>query len=348
MAEFQFFGKFDSSTASNSSINVRPPNGSAPEITFLPAPGGDVFLDDFGLTDTVSDPNTLVRYLGTEYSFRVEFSGVVDNTNKANNNGIANEDFTIITIDPGGLNVRIIFFPQAGLTQAQVSSINNGAYATDSESTNTVIVCFASDVMVESARGVVPVGAIMAGDCIRTLPRGQLKQVLWCGQFEVDSQELIRDPHSRPIRIFGHGAGDLRVSRQHRVALSHPQLELLFGHASMFIPAHWLVDAALAEVDTARQPVTYVHLMFERHEVLMAHGFAVESLLVGDMVKCSADQRMQHQLQAAYSNFREADFARDITLALPQMNRCEFNMLYQRRLDLLSAALIRSQVAAVA
>ncbi|WP_316013788.1 Hint domain-containing protein [Roseobacter sp. HKCCA0434] len=345
MAEFTFYGKFDGSSANNSSLNIDPPGSAALEITFLPDPtapdGGDVFLEDFGLTDTIPDPDTLVRFNGVEYSFIVEFSGTVSNTNKARNNGIANEEFTIITVDPGGANeTRIVFFPNSGFTEAQVANISNGAFRSFGENTNTVIVCFAADMQVATADGPRRVDQIKAGDRVRTLPDGDLATVRWQGGFTSSAAEQAVFFSSRAVRIYHRADGrDLIVSRAHRIALSHPRLDLMFGSPTVFVPAWWLASTPFADHEPVREPVRWVHLLLDDHAILDVNGFAAESLFVGDGVKARGDTRMQGQLQIAYPGFRDPTFGADAKLAAPEMRRTEFDLLARKTPEIIAAAL---------
>ena len=73
----------------------------------------------------------------------------------------------------------------------------------------------------------------------------------------------------------------MRVSRQHRMLVTGPRAELLFGSDEVLVRAEHLVH--LPGVAHALEPeVTYVHILFDRHEVVLADGAWSESFQPGD------------------------------------------------------------------
>nr|WP_245602931.1 Hint domain-containing protein [Leisingera methylohalidivorans] len=89
-----------------------------------------------------------------------------------------------------------------------------------------------------------------------------------------------------PIRIaadrFGRH-GELMVSPQHRVLVRGAHAELFFGGEEVLVAAKDLVNGR----SVARCPggeVTYVHLMFDRHQVSYSEGHATETFLPGPQI----------------------------------------------------------------
>ncbi|MGB8623025.1 MAG: Hint domain-containing protein, partial [Paracoccaceae bacterium] len=73
---------------------------------------------------------------------------------------------------------------------------------------------------------------------------------------------------------------DLLVSPQHRMLCRGARAQLLFSESEVLVPALHL----LGTPDATRQAggtVTYVHLLFDRHEVIFAEGAASESFHPG-------------------------------------------------------------------
>ncbi|RED11869.1 Hint domain-containing protein [Pontivivens insulae] len=358
MAEFTFFAKPDGSSANNSSLNIDPPKGQTTEITFLPNTsalgGGDVFLDDFGTTDGAGDiiddgtidPNTQVYINGDSsnlYTFEVEFSGTVNVTTKATNNGIAGEQFTIITIDPGGLNLRLVFFPNAEFTQAQAAAINNGAYATNAENNAQVEICFRSDMRVMTNTGYRKIGSIRPGDLVQTIPDGGFKTVRWVGGFQVTALDALLKPDLRPVRIHCCSgpqcqSGQLVVSQQHRIELADPYLELLFGIPEVFVPAHWLLRSGHATRVDVVEPIEYVHLLLDSHEVLCVEGYAAESLYFGKVLKESPDPVLEVFSEQVAGH--GATIPKAAILSRSYLRYPEFELLVRRYPEVLERALM--------
>lgn len=128
-------------------------------------------------------------------------------------------------------------------------------------------------------------------------------------------------PLAETIRLPG-GAG---VTRQHRVVLCGPVVEMHFGRRSVLAPAVVLAEAGLARRAPARVG-DYVHLLTERHAALLADGSAAESLLLGPQARL-AIEGVQDVEDAALS-LLEARFPHVSTRAcLPVVRRREALML---------------------
>ncbi|MDZ4135163.1 MAG: Hint domain-containing protein, partial [Paracoccaceae bacterium] len=89
-----------------------------------------------------------------------------------------------------------------------------------------------------------------------------------------------------PIRIragtFGpHGT--LLVSPLHRVLIRDSLAELLFGEAEVLVAARDLVNDRSVTVRRGGT-VDYVHLLFDRHQVVWSEGLATESFLPGPQI----------------------------------------------------------------
>ncbi|KIC09272.1 type I secretion protein [Leisingera sp. ANG-M1] len=146
--------------------------------------------------------------------------------------------------------------------------------------------CFTPDVLIATKRGAVPAGQIRAGDLLQTADNG-FQPVLWVGKRSLSPAELEQNPHLKPYCL--HPGGLLSPERP---MLLSPQHRLLAGRRAFdpgsrqdecFLPAKLLaeVDAACAQLVRSVKPVTYVHLMTERHEVIFAEGIATETFWPG-------------------------------------------------------------------
>ena len=91
----------------------------------------------------------------------------------------------------------------------------------------------------------------------------------------------------RPIEISIGALGQglprepLRLSRQHRVLVSSPVNQRMFGTQDSLIAAVKLIDLPGIHIDTDCTEVTYIHLLFDQHEVIFANGAPCESLHTG-------------------------------------------------------------------
>lgn len=159
------------------------------------------------------------------------------------------------------------------------------------------IPCFTPGTAILTPHGQVDVGQLEAGMSVLTRDHGP--QVLrWVCKRVLSVAEVALRPRFRPVRICAGalGAGlpeaDLVVSPQHRVLVTGWKAQILFGEEEIFVPA----KALLNDQTVTREPVTqvaYIHLLFDRHEVVESAGLPTESLhgdyvskeLMGDAVR---------------------------------------------------------------
>lgn len=129
---------------------------------------------------------------------------------------------------------------------------------------NVQIACFAEGTRIATSRG--PVLTLDHGpQPLRALGR----------------RRLLAGLDQAPVR-FAPGTigneGPLILSLQHRVMLRSAEAQVLFGAAEVLVAAHHLVDGiGIRRLDPG--PVTYYHLLFDRHEIVFAEGAEAESFM---------------------------------------------------------------------
>lgn len=134
--------------------------------------------------------------------------------------------------------------------------------------------CFAAGTLIEAKGGPRLVETLKAGDLILTADNG-LQPLRWAGKRAVSGLGS-----TAPILIKAGALGnyrDLLVSPQHRMLVHDWRAEVYFGNAQVLVAAKHLVNGTTIR-PAARAQVTYVHLVFDRHEVIFAEGAASESL----------------------------------------------------------------------
>lgn len=148
------------------------------------------------------------------------------------------------------------------------------------------IVCFCAETAIHTPRGPVPVESLCPGDTVTTADSGD-QPLRWIGQRHVTADELARNPALRPIRIAAGALGnglpirDLCVSPQHRMLIASPIAQRMFGTSVVLVAAKHLVALPGIAVDDRALAVTYVHMLFDQHEIVFAEGAATESLFTG-------------------------------------------------------------------
>ena len=141
----------------------------------------------------------------------------------------------------------------------------------------TSVPCFVAGTMIQTTRGNVMVERLQPGDMIITQDDGP-QPLRWIGTRRVDAVGKFAPIHIRPNTFGAHG--HLLVSPLHRILIRDTLAELLFGEQEVLVCARDLVNDRSVRVREGGQ-VTYVHLMFDRHQVIFSEGLATESFLPG-------------------------------------------------------------------
>jgi hypothetical protein len=160
-----------------------------------------------------------------------------------------------------------------------------------------IVPCFVAGARIETLQGPVPVERIVVGDMVLTLDHGY-QPVSWHGTRQVPSVGALAAVRI-PAGTFGdHGA--LAVSPQHRLHFAGWQAELYAGEAEVLVKAIHLVRAGRLSQDHSGRPVTYHHLLFDRHEIICAEGLWSESYYPGPATLAGQDPEVLDELYALF------------------------------------------------
>jgi len=147
-------------------------------------------------------------------------------------------------------------------------------------------VCFTNGTLIETETGPKPVETLQPGD--RVLRHdGTCATLRMNASHSLSAKDLARNPKLRPVRIRAGALGrnlpyrDLCVSRQHRMLVSSRIAERMTGTQNSLVAAVRLIGVPGIAIDQGRTEVTYHHLLFDRHEVILAEGAPSESLYTG-------------------------------------------------------------------
>ncbi|MDW4499293.1 Hint domain-containing protein [Sulfitobacter sp. D35] len=163
------------------------------------------------------------------------------------------------------------------------------------------VVCFAAGTRIATPDGARPVETLDVGDMVETLDHGP-QPVRWIGRRIVPARGNLA-----PVRIKAGRFGathDLLVSQQHRLLLSDWRAELWFGEPEVLGAAKHLVDGDGVFVDTRLTCIEYVHLLFDRHEIVFANGVAAESLHPGACGLEAIDPDQREELLTLFPELR--------------------------------------------
>ncbi|MEQ5869432.1 Hint domain-containing protein [Sagittula sp. NFXS13] len=178
----------------------------------------------------------------------------------------------------------------------------DGSKLTFSEIENiNYVPCFTPGTRIKTATGEADVADIRVGDRVLTRDNGY-QTVRWCGSKSLTGRQLHNDISLQPIRIranaFGQGMPerDMLVSPQHRVSLNGALVQLLTGEDEVLAASGSLTHRDRIKRVSPGKGVTYVHFMFDRHELVNSDGAWTESFQPGDMSLAGLDNPQREEL----------------------------------------------------
>lgn len=197
-----------------------------------------------------------------------------------------NADGTITVLADGDLETTTFSY-----TAVTDDGISDTAFATI-----TQVPCFVEGTKVKTPEGEMAVDHLQVGNLVLTKDSGA-QPVRWIGSRTVDA---VGD--FAPIRIrrgtFGEH-GDLWVSPLHRILVRDPRSELLFGDAEVLVAAKELVDGQnVCRMEGGQ--VTYVHLLFDDHQILWSEGLESESFLPGPQIVHALERDIMREICALF------------------------------------------------
>lgn len=185
--------------------------------------------------------------------------------------------------------------------------------------------CFVAGTLVETPNGQRPVESLAIGDLVETLDDGP-QPIKWIGMREVAGLGSLA-----PVVIskgaFGNESS-LRLSPQHRVLVSDWHAQMHFGSDEILVAAKHLVDGASVRFEPNRA-VTYVHFLFDKHQIVFAEGCKVESFFPGDYMM-DGDQELRDEILSIFPELAEREESALNETARPVVTRREAAVLTAR------------------
>ncbi|WP_158964368.1 Hint domain-containing protein [Chachezhania sediminis] len=186
-------------------------------------------------------------------------------------------DLGVASKQPGGLTMnryQDFDFNQDGVIDPNPIEQGDTLFYAGDYTPYSAPICFARSTRIRTPRGERRIEDLRPGDLVSTLDNGD-QPVRWIGRCTTAARGDVA-----PI-CFAPGAigntRELRLSPNHRLLVRGSAVEFLFAEPEMLVPAKFLVNGTDI-VQRQGGIVTYLHLMFDRHEILWAEGVLSESL----------------------------------------------------------------------
>ncbi len=176
------------------------------------------------------------------------------------------------------------------------------------------MICFTPGTQVRVADGSCDVAELAPGDWVQTMDNG-MQQVIWTGAQRISGARLHISPELLPVRIRAGALGDdrpdaeLLVSPEHRMLARGRAALDLFNTDEVLVSARNLINGSTVWIDRLVREVTYVHVLFEHHEIVFANGLETESF---HPAQAALSDQHSKEVAAALPSGSQPDFARRV------------------------------------
>ncbi|MDN5786245.1 Hint domain-containing protein [Pseudorhodobacter sp.] len=215
--------------------------------------------------------NNTTGQTGTAYLIRI-YNGTT-----YNNNGGQNGEYY------NAFSIRV--HPGDNITLSAGNYIGQTAYS-------NLVICFRAGTMIATPKGPRPVEDLRPDDFVTTRDNGA-QPLRWIGKRTVAAKDGLA-----PITIAAgtlDNSHDLSVSPNHRMLISATSNDLHFGTDEVFVAAKYLLgNPGVSQCSGGK--VTYVHLLFDQHEVVFANGTPSESFFPGANDLNALDSEARHEV----------------------------------------------------
>jgi len=178
-------------------------------------------------------------------------------------------------------------------------TLNDGTILNFSEIEN--VICFTPGALIATPNGARDVADLEVGDLVVTRDHG-LQPIRWIQSRTVHAISKFAPIRIRPGVLTGLER-DILVSPQHRMLFEGYRAELLFGESEVLVAAKHLVDGKAVTQDEGGH-VTYIHMMFDQHEIVYADGAATESFHPGDQGVSAVTDEAREELFSLFPELR--------------------------------------------
>ena len=196
-----------------------------------------------------------------------------------------NQTYTVTLIEVGGDSQPLLMFldefpPRNRELWVVHHTLGANAGQPDTKGSGGVI-CFTPGTRIKTPDGLVAIEDLSEGDRVLTKDNGE-QEIQWVGSRRMSGARLYTMPNLRPVRFSPGSLGDvpdeeLLVSPHHRILLRSDAAQELFNTPEVLVAARDLVNGGSIRVDHNLPEITYIHLLFDTHQVLWANGVETES-----------------------------------------------------------------------
>ncbi|MBU2992049.1 Hint domain-containing protein [Octadecabacter sp. 1_MG-2023] len=166
------------------------------------------------------------------------------------------------------------------------------------------IICFTAGTVIATPHGERAVETLREGDKVFTRDNG-IQELRWAGRRDLGQVDLAISPDLQPVMVRAGSLGDglperdLMLSPNHRLLMTGQQEALYFEETEVLSAAKHLIGMPGIERVHAAE-VSYLHLLFDRHEVILSNGAWSESFQPSDHSLNGVEDSQRHEIFALF------------------------------------------------
>ncbi|PJE26022.1 type I secretion protein [Pseudooceanicola antarcticus] len=173
-----------------------------------------------------------------------------------------------------------------------------------------IVPCFTPGTLIATPRGEVRVEELQEGDRVITRDNG-MQEIRWIGTRNLRGGELMKARHLQPVLIrrgaLGRGLPerDMVVSPNHRMLINNDKTALYFEDREVLVSAKHLTGLdGIERLETER--TTYIHFLFEQHEVVLSDGAWSESFQPGQQTMDGLGNAQRNEIFELFPDLRQS------------------------------------------
>ena len=208
---------------------------------------------------------------------------------------------------------------------------NNPAGQLDFTNIENVIPCFTPGTLIATPKGERRVETLEVGDRVITRDNG-IQEIRWVGSRKLTGRELAQAEHLRPVLIRRGALGndlperDMMVSPNHRVLVANDKTALYFEEREVLVAAKHLTGLEGVDVVEVSE-TTYIHIMFDQHEVILSDGTWTESFQPGDMSLAGIGNAQRQEILELFPELATREGIAGYTSARKSLKRHEAKLV---------------------
>ncbi len=242
------------------------------------------------------------------------------------------------TLDLSGAGPLRVVYTSSDLEDGYVEFVDGSGEVvtgtlTFSEIEN-IVPCFTPGTSIATPRGEILVEDLQVGDTVITRDNG-IQEIRWIGAKRMDGRELQNNPHLQPVLMqkgsLGNGLPerDMLVSPNHRMLVGNDRVSLYFDEHEVLVAAKHLLNPKAGVQTINSMGTTYIHFMFDKHEVVLANGAWTESFQPGDYTLKGMGNAQRNEIFELFPELREQQGQAAFASARLTLKRHEAKMLFR-------------------